>query len=138
MEKKSILRTIVGNEQVFYFIFSCIVSSVETLLRQVKNMGFVKVALTKDLGDGEMLGVEAGGKEIMVANLQGKYSAIGNRCTHMSCLLSDGAIMGENVTCPCHGSVFDTKTGKVVRGPAKKPEPVFQIRVEGDQVLVDI
>jgi 3-phenylpropionate/trans-cinnamate dioxygenase ferredoxin subunit len=101
-------------------------------------MGFVKVALTKDLGDGEMMGVEAGGKEIVVANLQGKYSAIGNRCTHMSCLLSDGSFVGENVTCPCHGSVFDIRTGNAVRGPAKKPEPVFQVRVEGDQVLVEV
>lgn len=102
------------------------------------KMGFIKVASAKELGTGEIIGVEAGGKPILVVNLNGKYYAIGNVCTHMGCMLSDGALKGENVQCPCHGSVFDVKTGTVVHGPAQKPEPVFQVKVEGDQILVNV
>lgn len=102
------------------------------------EMGFVKVALVKDLGPGKALGVEAGGKEIVVANVDGNYYAIGDRCTHMSCKLSEGSLKSQNITCPCHVSVFDMKTGKVVKGPAKKPEPFFQVKAEGDQILVDV
>jgi nitrite reductase/ring-hydroxylating ferredoxin subunit len=101
-------------------------------------MVFVRVAFAKDLEPGRMVGVEAGGKEIAVANLEGNYYAVGNRCTHMGCMLSDGTLTGGNITCPCHGSVFDVKTGSVVRGPAKKPEPVYQTRIEGEQVLVNV
>ncbi len=101
-------------------------------------MAFVKVASAKDLEAGHMIGVEAGGKEIAVINLEGKYYAIGNRCTHMSCMLSDGTLKGGNVTCPCHGSIFDAKTGSVVKGPAKKPEPAYQTKIEGEQILVNV
>ena len=101
-------------------------------------MGFFKVASTKDLGPGKMKGVEAGGKPILVVNLAGEYYALGNVCTHMGCMLSDGALHGETVQCQCHGSVFNVKTGSVVNGPAMKPEPTYQVKVEGDQVMVNV
>lgn len=102
------------------------------------GMAFVRVASTKDLEPGSMMGVEAGGKEVLLVNLGGTFYAIGNRCTHMSCLLSDGTLEGESVKCVCHDSFFDLKTGNVAKGPARKPEPVFQVKVEGDQVLIEV
>ncbi len=101
-------------------------------------MGFVKVAAVKDLQAGSMIGVEDSGMEILVANLEGKYYAIGNRCTHMSCMLTDGMLKGTNVTCPCHGSIFDVKTGNVLKGPAKKVEAAYETKVEEDQLLVNV
>ncbi|HYB68131.1 MAG TPA: Rieske (2Fe-2S) protein [Candidatus Acidoferrales bacterium] len=101
-------------------------------------MAFVKVASTKDLKPGEMIKADAGGKEICVANIEGKYFAFGNRCTHMGCLLSGGTLREGNVTCPCHGSVFNVLTGAVVKGPAKKSEPVYGVRIEEDKVLIDV
>lgn len=101
-------------------------------------MGFVKVTSIKELGSGKMVGVEAGDKPVLVVNLDGTYYAIGNVCTHMGCMLSDGVLKGEIVTCPCHGSRFNVETGGVVGGPAKKPEPTFQVKTEGDQVLVNV
>jgi nitrite reductase/ring-hydroxylating ferredoxin subunit len=101
-------------------------------------MGFVKAGSAKELEPGRAVGVEVGGREVFLANVGGTYYAVGNRCTHMSCMLSDGSIDGENVKCPCHGSVFDLKTGNVVKGPARKPEPSFQVKVEDDQILVNI
>jgi nitrite reductase/ring-hydroxylating ferredoxin subunit len=101
-------------------------------------MTFVKVVLMKDLEPSHMIGVEAGGKEIVVVNLEGKFYAIANRCTHMSCMLSDGTLKGGNITCPCHGSIFDVTTGTVIKGPARKPEPMYQTKTEGEQVLADV
>lgn len=101
-------------------------------------MGFVKVASIKDLQPGSMIGVDAGGKDILVANFEGKYYAIGNRCTHMSCMLADGTLKEANVTCPCHGSIFDIKTGNIVKGPAKKPEPAYQTKIEEEKILVNV
>ena len=101
-------------------------------------MVFVKAALTGEVGTDRMKGVDAGGKSILIVNLKGKYYAIGNVCTHMGCMLSDGVLEGENVKCPCHGSVFDVKSGMIVNQPAKKPEPAFQVKVEGDQISVSV
>lgn len=84
------------------------------------------------------MGVEVSGKAVFIADVGGKYYALGNRCKHAGCMLSDGTLGVENVTCSCHGSVFDVKTGNVVKGPAKKPELAFQVKVDGDQILVNV
>jgi len=101
-------------------------------------MGFVKVISTNELPSGSMKGANAGGKPVLIANLEGKYYAIGNVCTHMRCTLTDGTLNGEVVTCPCHGSRFNVKNGSAVGGPAKKPEPAYQVKAEGDQILVSV
>jgi len=100
-------------------------------------MGLVKVASKKDLMPASMMGVEVNGKEICLVNLGNTYYAIGNRCTHMGCMLSDGELGGENVRCSCHGSMFNIKTGNVTKGPAKNPEPTYQVKTEADQIMID-
>jgi len=101
-------------------------------------MGFAEVASTKELGPGKMKGTSAGDKQIVVANVDGKYYAFGKICTHMGCMLSDGILKGENVTCPCHGSIFNVKNGSVVKGPAKKPVASYEVKVEGEKVFVKV
>ena len=101
-------------------------------------MGFTEVLQEKDLLLNEMKEVKAGGKKILVANVGGKYYAIGNVCMHMGCSLSDGKLIGENVECPCHGSTYDIKTGSVIKGPAKNPEPVYQVEIQKGQIVVNI
>ena len=81
-----------------------------------------------------MKGVVANGVPVLLVNLQGKFYAIGNICTHMACKLSNGSLIGEIVQCSCHGSRFEVKTGKVSGGPAFKPETAYEVRVEGDQI----
>lgn len=101
-------------------------------------MGFVKVLQENDLGPNEVKGVKADGKDVLVANIGGEYFAIGNVCTHVGCRLSNGKLIGENIECPCHGSICSVKSGNFVKGPAKKPEPVYQVRLEGGQILVNV
>ena len=101
-------------------------------------MGFTEVLQEKDLLLNEMKEVKAFGKKILVANVGGKYYAIGNVCMHMGCSLSDGKLIGENVECPCHGSTYDIKTGSVIKGPAKNPEPVYQVEIQKGQIVVNI
>jgi nitrite reductase/ring-hydroxylating ferredoxin subunit len=101
-------------------------------------MPFVKVAAKKDLESHKTMGAQASGKEILLTSLGGAYYAIGNSCTHMGCMLSQGELTNENVKCVCHGSVFSAKTGSVVKGPAKKSEPTYQVKVEGDYIMVNV
>jgi nitrite reductase/ring-hydroxylating ferredoxin subunit len=101
-------------------------------------MGFARLSLRKDLESGKMKGVKVGDKDILIADLDGNYYAIGNRCTHAGCKLSEGTLGGENVRCPCHMSVFNVKTGNIVDGPAREPATIFQVKIEGDQILVNV
>jgi nitrite reductase/ring-hydroxylating ferredoxin subunit len=97
---------------------------------------WVTVAKADDLPDGEMIGATVDGLELLVANIGGQYHAIGSVCTHEGGPLADGDLYENVVTCPWHGSEFDVATGEVVTSPATEPEPVYEVRVEGDEIQV--
>ena len=101
-------------------------------------MGFIKVISTKELPPGKMLGIETEGMPILLVNLDGRIYAMGNKCTHRGCILSDGELKGDIVQCRCHRSIFDVKTGKVVEGPAKNPELVYQTSIEEGYVSINM
>jgi nitrite reductase/ring-hydroxylating ferredoxin subunit len=56
-----------------------------------------------------MTGAGVNGKNALAAVVDDQYYTIGDAYTHMGCELSDGMLNGENVTCPCHGSVFNVR-----------------------------
>jgi nitrite reductase/ring-hydroxylating ferredoxin subunit len=97
-----------------------------------------KIASTKDIPPGTMTGVVSQNQSILLTNIDGKYYAIGDICTHQGCSLSDGNLDGEKVQCPCHGSIFNVKTGQVVQRPAKDNEPIYKVTVEGEEVILVI
>ena len=101
-------------------------------------MSFIEVAKTTEIAKGKMKGITLGGKDILITNIDGQYYAIGGKCTHMGGDLSKGMLDGKIVMCPRHGSKFDVTTGKVVGGPAAKDEPLFEVRIDGTSIKVNI
>ena len=97
---------------------------------------FVKIADTKDIPPSQMKAVEVAGEKICVANIEGKYYAIGNVCTHVGGPLAEGTLEGYEVECPWHGSKFDVRTGEVTRSPAARSEPTFELKVDGNNILI--
>jgi len=97
---------------------------------------FIKVAETTEVPPSKMKKVTVDGKEILIVDVEGKYYAIGNKCTHRGGDLSKGSLSGKVVKCPRHGAKFDVTTGEVATGPAKKSEPTFEVRVEGKNILI--
>ncbi len=80
-------------------------------------MSFVEVAKTSEIPAGTMKHIEADGKEICIANVSGKFYAIGDRCGHENARLSRGTLMDTIVTCPMHSSQFVVTSGKLMSGP---------------------
>lgn len=97
-----------------------------------------KVGLVKDMEFEPVKGITVGGKEILLVNTGKNFTAIGNKCTHMGCKLSSGKMDGETIRCPCHGSMFNVRTGAVVRGPAAKPEPSYAVTVEKGELFIEL
>lgn len=80
--------------------------------------------------------VQLGAQKVCIANVNGQYYAIGELCTHVGGPLSQGTLIDHTVTCPLHGSQFDVTTGQVKRGPARMPEPVYEVKVDGASILI--
>ena len=83
-----------------------------------------------------MKAVEVDGKKVCVANVEGKYYAIGNVCTHVGGPLAQGTLEGYEVECPWHGSKFDVRTGEPTRPPAERSEPSYEVKVDGNNILI--
>ena len=43
---------------------------------------------------------------------------------------------GEEIECPLHGSAFNLTTGEALTPPASESIRVFQVRIDGSDVLV--
>ena len=97
---------------------------------------FVKVAQLEELSPGEMKYVEVGDDQVLLANVEGTIYACDNVCTHAFAPLAEGALDGEQVECPLHGSVFNVTTGEVIDPPADESLRIFQVRIEGQDILV--
>jgi len=107
--------------------------------------GYVRVAGKAEVPVGKMKAVKVEDKEVLIANVNGNYYAIGDRCTHAGGDLSQGVLEGNVVTCPRHHAKFDVTTGKVVSPPKigflhpkAKDEPAYQVKVEDENILVKI
>ena len=97
---------------------------------------FVQVADTKDIPHSKMKEVQVDDENICIANVEGKYYAIGSICTHEGGPLADGTLEGYEVECPWHQSKFDVRTGEVTSPPATEPEPVYEVKVDGNNILI--
>jgi ferredoxin-NADP reductase/nitrite reductase/ring-hydroxylating ferredoxin subunit len=96
----------------------------------------VTVADTKDIQPSHMKEVQVDGENICVVNVEGKYYAIGSICTHEGGPLADGTLEAYEVECPWHGSKFDVRTGEVTNPPASEPEPAYEVKVDGNNILI--
>lgn len=99
-------------------------------------MTFVKVAKTIDISRGKMKHVEVDGIEILIANVEGKFYAVGDRCPHLNAKVSDGTLNNTIVTCPRHLSAFDITTGRVISG-TRSNLPTYDVKVNGNDLLVE-
>ena len=99
---------------------------------------FVKVAGTGDIAPGTGKAVDVGARRIALFNIDGTFYAIDDTCTHRGGPLSEGMVVGAEVTCPWHGAVFDVTSGAVLGAPAPRDVAHYAVRVEGDDIEVEL
>jgi 3-phenylpropionate/trans-cinnamate dioxygenase ferredoxin component len=66
------------------------------------------------------------------------FYAIRDECSHANIALSEGDVDGCLIECWLHGSTFDLRTGEPTTLPAFEPVPIYPVRVEGDELHVDV
>ena len=99
---------------------------------------FVKAIAKADLTAGHGVMVELQGKKIAIFNVDETFYAVDDTCTHVGGPLSEGKLDGTRVTCPWHGATFDVKTGTVHGPPASDGVHSYELKFEGEDVLVNV
>ena len=111
------------------------------------------VAAVADIPPGTRKLIEAGGRAIVVFNLDGEFFALANRCPHRGGSLFHGiqtglvespepgeycySRPGEMVKCPWHGWEFDIRTGKSWCDPSRVRIRQFPVAVRAGRELVE-
>lgn len=99
---------------------------------------FMKVAKTDDVPAGQAKVFALDGRQIALCNVDGTFYAIDDVCTHDGGPLGEGELVGDEIECPRHGARFDVKTGRALTLPAVLPVRAYPVRVEGDDVEVQV
>jgi nitrite reductase/ring-hydroxylating ferredoxin subunit len=97
-----------------------------------------KVAQKSALAEGEVLGATIGDKQVAVYLIGGEVLATDNICTHAYACLSDGYLEDGIIECPLHAGRFEVKTGKALGAPVTENIAVYQVKLEGDDILVKL
>ncbi len=98
--------------------------------------GEVDVAALADVPDGGMKRVDPGGYPVLLVRRGGEVHAIAGLCAHRGAPLDEGALEGDVVTCPWHGSKFCVLDGGIIAGPTAYPQPAFRARVLDGRVRI--
>ncbi|MFL5766608.1 MAG: Rieske (2Fe-2S) protein [Actinomycetota bacterium] len=98
--------------------------------------GWIDLGPVESSLDGQILHVRTGEVDVTVARVRGAWLAFDDECTHHGCPLHDGVLEDATIECECHGSIFDLRTGAVLRGPATEPIRVHAAEVRDGRVVV--
>jgi nitrite reductase/ring-hydroxylating ferredoxin subunit len=101
-------------------------------------MAFTKVVTVQEVPPGGAKQVTVNGRTVALFNVGGSFHAIDDTCTHRGGPLSEGDLVGNEVTCPWHGARFNVTTGAHLCPPAPKDVSSYKVQVVGDEVQVDV
>jgi 3-phenylpropionate/trans-cinnamate dioxygenase ferredoxin component len=99
---------------------------------------FVSVAKASETPVGTITVHQVGDVRIALCNVNGRFYAIDDVCTHDGGPLDQGELQGQLVECPRHGAKFDVTDGRAVVLPAVRPVKTYPVQVDGDEVKVEV
>ncbi|MEM7400432.1 MAG: non-heme iron oxygenase ferredoxin subunit [Pseudomonadota bacterium] len=100
------------------------------------SLTFIDIMASSDLPTGTTKKFATDVGDILFVNVDGKFYAIDDMCTHEDSSLSLGCLKGELVSCTLHGSRFNVRTGEPMEEPATQPLRRYPIRVHNDRIEV--
>ena len=101
-------------------------------------MTFTPTLTLGDLPPGSARKVVVDGHEVALVHTEGTVFAVGDQCSHADVSLSEGEVDVDtcHIECWKHGSSFSLETGAPDVLPATQPVPVYEARIEGDDVVL--
>lgn len=101
-------------------------------------MNWMSVCKISDLNEDEPKAIEIDNKKIGLFQIDSNFFAIENVCPHAFALLTEGFIEGSTVECPLHEAIFDIPTGQLESGPGCRNLCTYPVRVENDDLQIQL
>lgn len=99
---------------------------------------WIKACNLDQVKEGQLFRFSHDNKKILVANQKGNIHATDLICTHAEADLSTGFLSDEGVRCPLHLSVFNLEDGVPQNPPAELPLKVYNVKIEQDEIYVEV
>jgi nitrite reductase/ring-hydroxylating ferredoxin subunit len=99
---------------------------------------WVKVAAASAVKEGAPVAVSVEDWEVALWKVGNHWFATDDLCSHAEASLVEGEQQGYRIICPRHGGQFDMRTGAALRFPAATPIATFRVKVEGDDLWVEL
>ena len=96
---------------------------------------WIEIADVDELPPGGMKRFEIAGERYLLANADGRYYAIDDRCSHEDVSLYLGCIHADYIKCSLHGSRFSLKSGEPLEEPATDPIGTYEVKLKGSKIL---
>lgn len=98
--------------------------------------GFQKVASISEIPAGGRKPLIFDGRSVLLVRIGDDFFAVEDVCSHDGQPLTDGPLHGKSIECPRHGARFDLRTGRPLCMPAVEPISVYEVLIQGDDVLL--
>lgn len=99
---------------------------------------WITIAKVGDVEPSDVRRCDVGDRCVALFNIEGRLYATADICTHAHAHLSDGYIDGDTVECPLHQGLFHIPSGRAMTPPVTENLRTYPVRVEGDDVLIDL
>ena len=99
---------------------------------------WIDAAALVDVPEGDVIGVQVGGKDIALYEVEGEVFATDNICTHGHARMSDGFLEGHEIECPLHQGKFDVCTGQALCAPLTENIKTYAVRIENMRVMLKL
>ena len=99
---------------------------------------WIKAGNLEQVKEGQLFGFTHDDKKILLANLKGKIHATDLICTHANADLSTGFLSEDGVRCPLHLSVFNLENGEPQNLPAENPLKVYNVKIDNNEIYVEV
>ena len=98
----------------------------------------VAVAKIDELQNGQMQQIAVGDSQILLSRIEDKFYATGAFCSHYGAPLAKGVLCGERIVCPWHNACFSAIAGHQEEPPGLDSLTHFAVRVDGEDILVEL
>ncbi len=116
-------------------LFACLKIG-QTGALDLADLNFIALTKTTDVPENRVSCFEINGHHVVLGQVNGKFYALRNKCSHAEQSFASGRLRGHKLLCPLHGAIFDIRDGSVLAAPAFQSIKPYPLKVVGDDILI--